>query len=241
MANIANKSTNNRLNNEKRNSQRNSNVIVCQNVWKIYNKDTPAEVHALRGVELKVKRGDFVAIMGASGSGKSTLLNCIGSLDKPTRGRCIIDGKETSKLNEDQLAEWRRDRIGFVFQFFNLIPTLTALQNVELPMIFKGLTREERKKKAAELLKSIGLGDKLNSKPSQLSGGETQRVSICRALANDPSFILADEPTGNLDTRPGKQVMEILKKLNEEGRTIVVVTHDSVIGRQTNRIIHLVA
>jgi len=220
-------------------ARNNSNVIVCRNVWKVFNEGTPAEVNALRGVNLKIKSGELVSIMGASGSGKSTLLNCIGLLDKPTRGKCIVDGKNTSKLSEDQLASWRRDRIGFVFQFFNLIPTLTALQNVELPMVFKGMPRNERITKAKNLLKNVGLERRMNSRPSQLSGGETQRVAICRALANDPSFILADEPTGNLDSKSGKGVMEILKKLNEEGRTIVVVTHDANIARQTNRIIRI--
>jgi len=215
------------------------NAIVCDNVWKIYNQGKPSEVRALMGVNFQVKDGDFVSIMGASGSGKSTLLNCIGSLDKPTKGKVIIGGTDTAKLNEDELAIWRRHQIGFVFQFFNLVPSLTAIQNVELPMIFSGVASEKRKLRAKKLLRSVGLEHKSNSRPNQLSGGESQRVAICRSLANDPSFILADEPTGNLDSKSGKNVIEILRKLNKEGRTIVIVTHDINIAKQSNRIIEI--
>jgi putative ABC transport system ATP-binding protein len=226
-------------NNAKGKNGKNDNVIVCKNICKVYNKGTPAEVNALCGVNLKIRRGELVSIIGASGSGKSTLLNCIGSLDRPSSGKCIVNGRDTSKLNEDELAVLRRDSIGFIFQFFNLIPTLTAVQNVELPMIFKGLPQSERKERARELLRKIGLEKRMNSRSSQLSGGETQRVAITRALANDPAFILADEPTGNLDTKSGQAVMEIFKKLNEEGRTVIIVTHDPNIAKQTNRIIRL--
>jgi putative ABC transport system ATP-binding protein len=212
-------------------------IIKCENVWKVFNPRTPAEVKALCGINLEVEKGDFVSIMGPSGSGKSTLLNCISSLDKPTKGNIFIDGEDISQLNENELAVFRRNKIGFVFQFFNLIPGLTALQNVELPMIFKGISESERKKRAENILKKVGLEKRVNSKPSQLSGGETQKVAIARALANDPVVIFADEPTGNLDSKSGKNVMEILKNLNKDNKTIVIVTHDQNIANQTNRII----
>jgi len=174
--------------------------------------------------------------MGSSGCGKSTLLNCIGILDVPTRGKVFIEGRDVSKLNEDERALIRRDKIGFVFQFFNLIPSLTAIQNVELPMIFKGIYSQKRKKRAKELLERIGLGQRLNSPPSKLSGGETQRVAIARALANDPIVVFADEPTGNLDSKSGKSIMQTLKKLNDDNKTIVIITHDINIGRETKKI-----
>jgi len=214
-------------------------AIVCQNVWKVFNEGTPAEVQALRGVDLKIKKGEFVAIMGSSGSGKSTLLNCITCLDVPTKGKIFIDGQDISKMDENGLTHVRREKVGFVFQFFNLIPSLTAMQNVELPMIFKGVDQTHRKEKAIKLLESIGLGNRLNSRPSVLSGGETQRVAISRAMANDPTFIVADEPTGNLDSKAGEEIMKIFEKLNKDGRTIIMVTHDSKIGRHAKRIIKL--
>ena len=214
-------------------------VVRCENVWKIFNYGTPSEVKALQGVNMKIEKGDFVSIMGPSGSGKSTLLNCIGSLDKPTKGRIFIDGKDISKLDENGLADFRRNKIGFVFQFFNLIPGLTALQNVELPMIFKGIPQEERRKRAEDLMKKVELEKRMDSKPSQLSGGESQRVAIARALANDPVVIFADEPTGNLDSKSGKNVIEILKKLNKDNKTIVIITHDQNISNQANKIIKM--
>jgi len=214
-------------------------VVRCENVWKIFNYGTPSEVKALQGVNMKIEKGDFVSIMGPSGSGKSTLLNCIGSLDKPTKGRIFIDGKDISKLDENGLADFRRNKIGFVFQFFNLIPGLTALQNVELPMIFKGIPQEERRKRAEDLMKKVELEKRMDSKPSQLSGGESQRVAIARALANDPVVIFADEPTGNLDSKSGKNVIEILKKLNKDNKTIVIITHDQSISNQANKIIKM--
>jgi len=214
-------------------------VVRCENVWKVFNPGTPAEVKALQGVNLKIEKGDFISIMGPSGSGKSTLLNCISSLDKPTRGKIIIDGEDISKLDENELADFRRNKIGFVFQVSNLIPSLTALQNVELPMVFKGLPQEERMKRAKDLMKKVELEKRMDSKPSQLSGGESQRVAIARALANDPVVIFADEPTGNLDSKSGKNVMEILKKLNADNKTIVIITHDKSIGDQTNKIIKM--
>jgi putative ABC transport system ATP-binding protein len=214
-------------------------VVRCENVWKIFNHGTPSEVKALQGVNMKIEKGDFVSIMGPSGSGKSTLLNCIGSLDKPTKGRIFIDGKDISKLDENGLADFRRNKIGFVFQFFNLIPGLTAIQNVELPMVFKGIPQEERRKRAEDLMKKVELEKRMDSKPSQLSGGESQRVAIARALANDPVVIFADEPTGNLDSKSGKNVIEILKKLNKDNKTIVIITHDQSISNQANKIIKM--
>jgi len=215
-------------------------IIECKDVWKVYNEGMPAEVKALQGVDMKIEEGDFVAIMGASGSGKSTLLNCISSLDKPTKGKIFVDGQDISKFDESELATFRRNKIGFIFQFFNLIPGLTVLQNVELPMIFKGIPDSERKERAANILKQVELEKKIDSKPNQLSGGESQRVAIARALANNPVVIFADEPTGNLDSKSGKNVMEILKKLNEDNKTIVLITHDQTIGNQTNRIIKMI-
>jgi putative ABC transport system ATP-binding protein len=215
-------------------------IIECKNVWKVYNQGTPAEVNALQGVDMKIEEGDFVAIMGASGSGKSTLLNCISSLDKPTKGKILVDSQDISKFDENELAIFRRNKIGFVFQFFNLIPGLTVLQNVELPMIFKGISESERKERAENILKQVELEKKISSKPNELSGGESQRVAIARALANNPVVIFADEPTGNLDSKSGKNVIEILKKLNEDNKTIVLITHDQTIGNQTNRIIKMI-
>ncbi|HDL50534.1 MAG TPA: ABC transporter ATP-binding protein [Firmicutes bacterium] len=197
-------------------------------------------VPALRGVDLKIKRGEFAVIMGPSGSGKSTLLNLLGGLQKPTGGKVFINGVDLSTLNENQLAIFRRKNVGFVFQAYNLIPTLTAIENVELPMIFYNIPTNERKKRAEALLASLGLGDRLHHRPSELSGGEQQRVSIARALANNPEIILADEPTGNLDTKTGGKIMEEMVKVNREfGKTIVMVTHDPEVAHFGDRIIHI--
>jgi putative ABC transport system ATP-binding protein len=215
------------------------NVIKCVNVWKVYNPHTPAEVQALRGVNLAIDEGDMVGIMGTSGSGKSTLLNMIGALDKPSRGKILIDGQDISHMNENQLAVLRRKKIGFVFQFFNLINSLTAFGNVELPMVFNGLPPENRKKKVKELLELVDLSDKIHEKPNKLSGGQSQRLAIARALANDPAVILADEPTGNLDSKTGANIMNLFKKLNKDGRTIIIVTHDANIARQSSRIVRV--
>jgi len=214
-------------------------AVVCKNLWKIYNKNTPAEVDALRGVNLRVKKGEFLAIMGRSGSGKSTLLHMIGALDVPTRGSVLIDGVNISSLDDNQLAVIRRKKIGFVFQSFNLINTLTSLENVMLPMVFNGISTQKRVEKAKNLLAKVGLEKKVYSKPNKMSGGENQRVSIARALANDPQFILADEPTGNLDSKNGKNIMDILKKLNKDNITIIIVTHDPKIARQAERVVKL--
>ena len=214
-------------------------IVRLENVWKVY-EEGKVKTLALQGVSLKIKEKESVAIMGPSGSGKSTLLHLIGCLDKPTKGKIWIEGKEVSKLNENELAEIRRNKIGFVFQFFYLIPTLTALENVVLPMVFKGVKKEKREKRAKELLKLVGLEKRMHHKPSELSGGERQRVAIARALANEPKILLADEPTGNLDSKSGALVMKILKKLNKEkGVTLVIVTHDKKIASYADRIIYL--
>ncbi len=215
-------------------------IVVCENVWKVYNEGTAAEVRALQGINLRINRGEFLSIQGVSGSGKSTLLHCIGCLDTPSKGRIYIDGEDVSKLGEDELALIRRNKIGFVFQFFNLIPSLTALENVELPMVFAGVSAHKRIRRAKELLAKVGLRKRLQHRPNELSGGERQRVAIARALANDPVLLLADEPTGNLDSKSGKQIMQIFSKLNKEGRTIIVVTHDPFVAKRTKRIVRLV-
>lgn len=197
-------------------------------------------VEALQGVNLKVQRGDFLAILGPSGSGKSTLLNMIGALDKPTSGKVLIEGVDASTLSDNALADLRQE-IGFVFQFFNLIPRLTARGNVELTMTIPGLGRDRRRKRAEELLETVGLSDRMNHKPAELSGGERQRVAIARALANNPKFLLMDEPTGNIDSKTAKEIVELVKKLNrDKGVTIIVVTHDQQIALQTRRTVQMI-
>ena len=213
-------------------------VIELENITKVY-KLGKVEVPALRGINLKIKKGDFVSITGPSGSGKSTLMHIIGCLDKPTSGKYILDGLVVHNLGDDELADIRKKKIGFVFQTFNLLPRTTALYNVELPMVYNGVPSNYRKQRAEELLKKVGLGHRLNHLPSELSGGERQRVAIARALANDPDIILADEPTGNLDSKMGSEIMNIFMKLYEEGRTIVVVTHEISIAKVGRRIIKM--
>jgi len=214
-------------------------AVQCKNLWKIYNAGTPAEVQALRNVNLRVKKGEFVSIVGRSGSGKSTLLNMIGALDIPTKGSVFIDGVDISTLDDNQLAGIRSKKIGFVFQSFNLINSMTSLENVILPMIFKGMSGKQRMEKAKRLLEKVGLEKKFHARPNEMSGGENQRVSIARALANDPTFMLADEPTGNLDSKNGKNIMDILKKLNKDDITIIIVTHDQRIAREAHRIVRM--
>jgi putative ABC transport system ATP-binding protein len=195
-------------------------------------------VEALRGVNLRVESGDFLSILGPSGSGKSTLLNLVGALDKPTAGKLSIDGVDVSTLNDNQLAELRL-RIGFVFQFFNLIPRFTAKDNVELAMSIKGRNKTERTKRAQELLETVGLEDRINHKPAELSGGQQQRVAIARALANDPRFLLMDEPTGNIDSKTAREVLNLIKKINGDGVTIIMVTHDQRLALEAKRTVQM--
>lgn len=214
-------------------------MIKLENVARVYQMGKTL-VPALRGLNLEIADGEFVAIMGPSGSGKSTLMHLIGALDAPTQGRILLNGVDIAQQNSNQLAELRGKKVGFVFQTFNLVPTLSALKNVELPMIFQRVPRRERYERARRLLEQVGLGDRLHHKPAELSGGECQRVAIARALANDPQILLADEPTGNLDAESGEQIMKILKQLNEETKmTIIVVTHNPEVARYAHRVIRM--
>jgi putative ABC transport system ATP-binding protein len=213
-------------------------IILTEDLTKIYNIGE-IEVPALRGVNLKVKEGEFIVIIGPSGSGKSTVLNIIGCLDRPTSGNILIDGVDTSRLNDDDLAKIRRERIGFVFQTFNLLHTLNALENVALPMMFAGVPREKRIERAKKLLEEVELGDRGDHKPSELSGGEQQRVTIARALANEPKIILGDEPTGNLDTEASSMIMDFLEEFNKKGETLVIVTHDPEVANRADRTIRM--
>ncbi|MBI2546059.1 ABC transporter ATP-binding protein [Candidatus Woesearchaeota archaeon] len=211
-------------------------IIKLEKVWKTY-KMGDIEVNALQGLDLEVRQGEFLAIMGPSGSGKSTAVNMIGCLDVPTRGKITLEHHDISKLSESELAQVRGRKIGFIFQQFNLIPTLTALENVMLPIVFQSVSREKRIRKAAELLKIVGLSGRMNHKPAEMSGGEQQRVAIARSLANNPDVILADEPTGNLDSSTGETVMGFLQNLNrKEGKTIIMVTHDNNVAKHADRI-----
>jgi putative ABC transport system ATP-binding protein len=212
-------------------------IVEAVNLKKTYMLGK-VPVEALRGVNLAVESGDFLAILGPSGSGKSTLLNLIGALDKPTEGTLLIDGVDVSKLNDNQLADLRR-RVGFVFQFFNLIPRFTARDNVELSMSIADMSRVERREHAEELLETVGLKDRMGHKPAELSGGQQQRVAIARALANNPRFLLLDEPTGNIDSKTAHEVMDIIKSLNEKGVTIIMVTHDQHLAREAKRTVQM--
>lgn len=214
-------------------------IIKLENVWKTYQLGK-TEVHALRGLSLEIQAGSFVAIMGSSGSGKSTLLNMIGCLDFPTKGKVFLKDKDISTMSESQLSQFRGKVLGFVFQEFNLFPNLNAQQNVMLPMVFQGTPLEERKKRAEELLNLVGLKDRVTHQPSELSGGERQRVALARAFANDPEVVIADEPTGNLDSITGEKIMNFLTKLHEEeGKTLVVVTHDAKVAAYAEKTIYI--
>jgi len=214
-------------------------AIELKKVWKKYYLGENI-VCALSGLDFKILKGEFVAIVGKSGSGKTTAVNQIGCLDTPTEGSVILDSQEVSSLSESELAQIRGRKIGYIFQKFNLIKTLSALENVELPMIFQGVSIEERKERAKNLLVKLDMGERLINKPSELSGGQQQRVAIARALSNEPDIILADEPTGNLDSKTGIMVMEYLKALHSEGKTIILVTHDDKLSKYAQRIITLV-
>jgi putative ABC transport system ATP-binding protein len=216
-----------------------STAIETINLQKDYGVGQ-LSVHALHNINIKFKNGEFIAVLGSSGSGKTTLLNVLGTLDKPTSGKVLIENKDLSSLKEKELVEIRRRKIGFIFQFYNLMPVLTAFENIELPMIISGVPKKEAHKRAKDLLESVGLTDRANHRPDQLSGGQQQRVAIARALANKPTIILADEPTGDLDSTPGAQVMAVLIKLSkEQGTTVLASTHDSSILKLADRALRM--
>ena len=210
-------------------------IIEVKDVKKVYNQGKPNELVVLKDIDMKVNRGEMIGVFGPSGSGKSTLLHIIGCLDRPTSGKVYIEGKDVSGLTDDELALIRGQKIGFVFQQFNLISSLTALENVEMPMRICNVEKREAVKRAKKLLSSVGLGERINHLPSQLSGGEMQRVSLARALANGPDIILADEPTGNLDSKTGKEIIDLMEELNKKGFTFVIITHDPLIAKCASR------
>lgn len=209
-------------------------IITVDNINKTY-KNGSLELQVLKNISFKIDKGEFLAIMGSSGSGKSTMMNILGCLDNQYEGRYILDGIDISKSTENELSEIRNKKIGFIFQSFNLLPRLTALENVELPLVYSSIPKEERHKRANELLEMVGLKERIHHRPNELSGGQRQRVAIARALANNPSIILADEPTGNLDSKSEEEIIEILQKLNKMGKTIVIVTHEPSIGEIAER------
>ncbi len=216
-----------------------SSIIKLDNVWKIYQLGE-MQLPILKGISLDINRGAFVVILGPSGSGKSTMLNMVGCLDLPTKGQIFLDNQDIAKMSEDELAQVRGRKIGFIFQQFNLLHNLSALENVMIPMVFQGKSEKERTERAKSLLISLGLEDRMNHKPTELSGGEQQRIAIARALSNDPEIIVADEPTGNLDSGTGKKIMEILINLHKnEGKTIIVVTHDPTIANYSSQVVHI--
>jgi len=216
-----------------------NNVVVrVTEVKRVYFMGK-VEVNALRGINLKVEKGEFVSIMGPSGCGKSTLMHIVGCLDRPSSGHVHLDAVDIDELDDNSLAEIRNKKVGFVFQTFNLLPKLNAIENVELPLIYAGIGFDQRRKKAAELLEVVGLSDRLYHKPSELSGGQSQRVAIARSLANDPSIILADEPTGNLDSKSGDEIIHLFQELNSRGITLIIVTHDQEIANHSKRIVRL--
>ena len=213
-------------------------LITTQDLWKTYVMGSE-EIHALRGVSINIDKGEYVAIMGPSGSGKSTLMNLIGCLDTPSKGSYLLNGKEVGAMNDDELARIRNEEIGFVFQTFNLLPRATALHNVELPLVYAGVSGKDRQERARQALEKVELMSRATHKPNELSGGQRQRVAIARALVNNPSILLADEPTGNLDSKTGVEIMAVFKRLHDAGNTIVLVTHEADIAAYAHRAIHI--
>lgn len=220
------------------NANGNGNIIELHSVRKVYDTGK-VKVEALRGVDLKVRKGEFLTLVGPSGSGKSTMMNILGCLDVPSEGQYLFGHEEVNKLTLNRLAEIRNEHIGFVFQNFNLLPYLSALENVELPMVFRGVGTSERRKRATEVLTRVGLGERLQHKPTELSGGQMQRVAIARALVNNPDLILADEPTGNLDTASGKEIVDLFEELWKAGHTIMIITHDPNLPMRSERILYM--
>jgi putative ABC transport system ATP-binding protein len=213
-------------------------IIETRDLWKTYVMGSE-EIHALRGVSIHIESGEYVAIMGPSGSGKSTLMNLIGCLDTPSKGSYLLNGKQVSEMNDNELARIRNEEIGFVFQTFNLLPRATALHNVELPLIYAGVPAKDRQERAKDALKKVELEERMMHKPNELSGGQRQRVAIARALVNNPSILLADEPTGNLDSKTGVEIMALFDKLHAGGNTIVLVTHEADIAAHAHRVVHI--
>jgi putative ABC transport system ATP-binding protein len=213
-------------------------MIETRDLWKTYVMGEE-EIHALRGVSIQIERGEYVAIMGPSGSGKSTLMNLVGCLDTPSKGSYLLNGKEVAAMNDDELARIRNEEIGFVFQTFNLLPRATALHNVELPLVYAGMPSKDRQQRAREALGKVELLDRASHRPNELSGGQRQRVAIARALVNNPSILLADEPTGNLDSKTGNEIMGVFERLHGGGNTIVLVTHEAEIAAYAHRVIHI--
>jgi putative ABC transport system ATP-binding protein len=213
-------------------------LIQMHELTRVYQLG-PQEIYALRGVDLVVEQGEYVAIMGPSGSGKSTLMNIIGCLDRPSAGQYVLDGTPVESMNDDELAAVRNKKIGFVFQTFNLLARTTALQNVELPLVYAKISRVERRELAEEALAAVGLQDRMNHQPNELSGGQRQRVAIARALVNKPSLLLADEPTGNLDSQTGREILDLFRDLHSRGNSIIMVTHEDDVAREAKRVIHI--
>jgi putative ABC transport system ATP-binding protein len=213
-------------------------LIETRDLWKTYVMGEE-EIHALRGVSVEIERGEYVAIMGPSGSGKSTLMNLIGCLDTPTKGSYLLNGKQVGQMNDNELARIRNEEIGFVFQTFNLLPRASALHNVELPLVYAGVSGKEREDRAKRALEKVELGSRMTHRPNELSGGQRQRVAIARALVNNPSILLADEPTGNLDSKTGAEIMALFARLHEGGNTIILVTHEADVAAFAHRIIHI--
>ncbi|SOC16615.1 putative ABC transport system ATP-binding protein [Ureibacillus xyleni] len=214
------------------------NILSMSSITKAYRMGNEEQI-VLKQIDLQVRKGDFLAVLGPSGSGKSTLMNIIGCLDSPSSGNYMLSNQQINELNEKELAAIRNKEIGFVFQQFQLLPRLSALQNVELPLVYAGINEKERKQKATEMLSRVGLEDKIQNRPNQLSGGQQQRVAIARAMVTEPTILLADEPTGALDQKTGQQIMELFQQINREGKTIVMITHDREIAKTANRIVHI--